>query len=254
MDLVAAALSPAHAGNTLAPGGTEARNMACGTLRGVVSAQHALVAALRGHEADPAAAGRCVAWLLRASSHCFCECQRVEPGWPCLLSSVENSTGQVPKGQGCHAVQRCNASYVQACVHLSICTYVRGVREGHHPPECHAAATDFPIHVCRCAIGFDRLLAALAEALGAAAIARDTFNPTRGPRPVAMFGEAQLLAGLSRMCTGEAMKHVDQVRASPRAEGSVNGSRCIIISAADGNPPHASPANCRRRQGACVPT
>ncbi|PNW86455.1 hypothetical protein CHLRE_02g087050v5 [Chlamydomonas reinhardtii] len=112
VDLVAAALSPAHAGNTLAPGGTEARNMACGTLRGVVSAQHALVAALRGHEADPAAAGR--------------------------------------------------------------------------------------------------LLAALAEALGAAAIARDTFNPTRGPRPVAMFGEAQLLAGLSRMCTGEAMKHVDQ--------------------------------------------
>ncbi|KAG2446670.1 hypothetical protein HYH02_008240 [Chlamydomonas schloesseri] len=114
VELVATALSPAHAGNTLAPGGVGARNMAAGTLRGMVSAQHALVAALRGHEADPAAAGR--------------------------------------------------------------------------------------------------LLAALAEALGAAAIARDTFNPTRGPRSMTMFGEAQLLAGLSRMCTGEAMKHMGQSR------------------------------------------
>ncbi|KAG2435203.1 hypothetical protein HXX76_007286 [Chlamydomonas incerta] len=110
VELVAAALSPGHAGNTLAPGGTEARNMASSTLRAMVSAQHTLIAALRGHEADPAAAGR--------------------------------------------------------------------------------------------------LLAALAEALGAAAIARDTFNPSRGPRSMTMFGEAQLLAGLSRMCTGEAMKHM----------------------------------------------
>eukprot|EP00198_Chlamydomonas_reinhardtii_P012603 XP_001701940.1 predicted protein [Chlamydomonas reinhardtii] len=50
-----------------------------------------------------------------------------------------------------------------------------------------------------------RLLAALAEALAAAVITRDACDPGRGPRPVAMFGEAQLLAGLSRMCTGEAM-------------------------------------------------
>ncbi|PNW86456.1 hypothetical protein CHLRE_02g087100v5 [Chlamydomonas reinhardtii] len=107
VDLLAYALSPARAGNTLAPSGREARNMACSTLRALASAQKSLAGTLRDHDADPASASR--------------------------------------------------------------------------------------------------LLAALAEALGAAAIARDTFNPTRGPRPVAMFGEAQLLAGLSRMCTGEAM-------------------------------------------------
>ncbi|KAG2435202.1 hypothetical protein HXX76_007285 [Chlamydomonas incerta] len=107
VDLLAYALSPARAGNTLAPSGREARAVACGGLRAMAGAQKALAVTLREHDADPASASR--------------------------------------------------------------------------------------------------MLAALAEALGAAAIARDTFNPSRGPRPVAMFGEAQLLAGLSRMCTGEAM-------------------------------------------------
>ncbi|GFR44713.1 hypothetical protein Agub_g5713 [Astrephomene gubernaculifera] len=48
-----------------------------------------------------------------------------------------------------------------------------------------------------------RLLSALAEALAAACITRDAADPQRGPRPLTMFGEAQLLVGLSRIAAAE---------------------------------------------------
>ncbi|GIL50436.1 hypothetical protein Vafri_6562 [Volvox africanus] len=53
-----------------------------------------------------------------------------------------------------------------------------------------------------------RLLAALAEALAAACITRDAAYPDRGPSPLAMFGEAQVLVGMARMAAGEAIAEV----------------------------------------------
>ncbi|KAG2446668.1 hypothetical protein HYH02_008238 [Chlamydomonas schloesseri] len=77
-----------------------------------------------------------------------------------------------------------------------------------------------------------RLLAALAEALAAAVITRDACDPGRGPRPVAMFGEAQLLAGLSRMCTGEAMALAAQ---GPGAAAAAANAAVAAAAAAGGD-------------------
>ncbi|KAG2435201.1 hypothetical protein HXX76_007284 [Chlamydomonas incerta] len=77
-----------------------------------------------------------------------------------------------------------------------------------------------------------RLLAALAEALAAAVITRDACDPGRGPRPMAMFGEAQLLAGLSRMCTGEAMAIAAQ---GPAASAASTHAAVAAAAAAGGD-------------------
>lgn len=82
----------------------------------------------------------------------------------------------------------------------------------HAPPCLRPPAPPLTAHSLTLPVPAGRLLAALAEALTAARIKRDATDRTRGPPAPIVFGEAQLLLGMSQMAAGVALEQQARAR------------------------------------------